>query len=98
MNQLNAGVGAATAGFQDNIDKTARKAYAGVAAAMSLEEAPFIPGKTTFAAALGYYRNEGAVGVALRRTADNGRWSISGGLSGSSGGVAARAGLGGIVN
>ncbi|MBS0344351.1 MAG: YadA-like family protein, partial [Proteobacteria bacterium] len=49
-------------------------------------------------AALGYYRNEGAVGVALRRTADNGRWSISGGLSGSSGGVAARAGLGGIVN
>ncbi|MBS0344144.1 MAG: YadA-like family protein, partial [Proteobacteria bacterium] len=90
LNQLNAGIASSTAGLQNNLDRMARKAYAGVASAISMEAAPYVPGKLTYGAGLGYYQSEGAVGLALRRTADNGRWSILGGLSASSGGVGAR--------
>ncbi|QNK74853.1 YadA-like family protein [Variovorax sp. PAMC28562] len=103
VQQLNAGVASANAytdarvnGLQGNIDGVARKAYAGVASAMALESAPYIAGKTTYAAGMGYYQSQGAVGIALRRTADNGRWSVTGGVSASAGGVAVRAGVSGI--
>ncbi|MDB5830168.1 MAG: hypothetical protein JWQ73_4388 [Variovorax sp.] len=103
VQQLNAGVAGANAytdarvnGLQGNIDGVARKAYAGVASAMALESAPYIAGKTTYAAGVGYYQSQGAIGVALRRTADNGRWSVTGGVSASAGGVAVRAGVSGI--
>ena len=103
VQQLNAGVASANAytdarvnGLQGNIDGVARKAYAGVASAMALESAPYIAGKTTYAAGMGYYQSQGAVGIALGRTADNGRWSVTGGVSASAGGVAVRAGVSGI--
>ena len=85
--------------LQNNIDSVARKAYAGVAAAIAMESAPYVPGKTSYAAGVGYYGGQGAIGVTLRRTADNGRWSIAGGISGSDvGGLAARVGISGVLD
>jgi trimeric autotransporter adhesin len=85
-------------GVQNSINGVARKAYAGVASAIAMESAPYVPGKVTYAAGAGYYQNQGAVGIALRRTADNGRWSVTGGMSASAGGVAARVGIAGVWN
>uniref|UniRef100_UPI0033653B9F YadA family autotransporter adhesin n=1 Tax=Variovorax fucosicus TaxID=3053517 RepID=UPI0033653B9F len=104
VNQLNSGVAAATAytdsrvnGLQTSINDVAKKSYAGVASAMAMESAPYIPGKLTYAAGLGYYQSQSAVGVSLRRTSDNGRWSVTGGASVSpAGGVAVRAGISGV--
>ncbi|HWW06208.1 YadA family autotransporter adhesin, partial [Collimonas sp.] len=85
--------------LQNNINDVAKKAYAGVAASMSMESAPYVAGKITYSAGYGYYQNQNAIGVSLRRTADNGRWSLSGGVSGTTaGGIAARVGVSGILN
>ncbi|WP_041741065.1 ESPR-type extended signal peptide-containing protein [Collimonas fungivorans] len=85
--------------LQNNINDVAKKAYAGVAAAMSMESAPYVPGKITYSAGYGYYQNQNAIGISLRRTADNGRWALSGGVSGTtSGGVAARLAVSGVLN
>ncbi|AMO93095.1 hep_Hag family protein [Collimonas fungivorans] len=85
--------------LQNNINDVAKKAYAGVAAAMSMESAPYVAGKITYSAGYGYYQNQNAIGISLRRTADNGRWALSGGVSGTtSGGVAARLAVSGVLN
>ncbi|MET3474310.1 ESPR-type extended signal peptide-containing protein [Variovorax atrisoli] len=79
------------------IDDIGKKAYAGVAAAMAMESAPYVPGKLTYAAGMGYYEQQAAMGVSLRKTADNGRWSVTGGASATSRGtVALRVGIGGV--
>lgn len=54
---------------------------AGIAAAMALETAPYVPGKYTYAAATAYHNGQAALGVTLRKTADNGRWSLTGGVA-----------------
>ena len=75
-------------------DKIGKRAYAGVAAAMAMGEAPWVPGKWTAYEGVGYYQGQVAVGVSLRRTAHNGRWSIIGSASYSAngGGIGARIG------
>ncbi|WP_295987473.1 ESPR-type extended signal peptide-containing protein [uncultured Variovorax sp.] len=79
------------------INDIGRKAYAGVAAAMAMESAPYVAGKLTYAAGMGYYEQQAAMGVSLRKTADNGRWSVTGGASATSRGtVALRVGIGGV--
>lgn len=103
VNQLNAGVAGANAytdarvnGLQNEINGVAKKAYAGVAAAMAMESAPYVAGKLTYAAGLGH-KAQSAVGISFRRTADNGRWSVTAGLSaGSVGGAAMRVGVSGV--
>ena len=89
VNQLN--------NVASNFASDMRKAYGGVAAAMALESAPYIPGTTTFAVGTGYFQHESAFGVSLRRTADNGRWSLTGGATVSRGGVGARIAVTGIL-
>jgi hypothetical protein len=41
---------------------------------------------------VGYYKGQAALGVSFRKTSSTGRWSISGGVSVSRGGVAAKVG------
>ena len=103
VNQVNTGVASANAytdarvsGLQNDLNDVARKGYAGVGAGMGIESGAYLPGKTTYAAGMGYYRSEGAVGLALRRTAENGRWSVTGGVSASSGGMGARVAFTGV--
>ncbi len=53
------------------IDDVEKKANAGIAAAMALENAPFVAGKYTYAVGAAYHGGENAVGVTLRKTSDN---------------------------
>jgi autotransporter adhesin len=81
------------------INDVEKKANAGVAAAMALEAAPYTPGKYTYAAGAAYHGGENAVGVTLRKTADNGRWSITGGIAAASqGDPSVRIGISGVID
>ena len=81
------------------IDDVEKRANAGIAAAMSLENAPYIPGKYTYAAGTAYHGGESAIGVTLRKTADNGRWSITGGVAAASqGDPSVRIGISGVID
>jgi autotransporter adhesin len=57
------------------------KMSAGIAATAALENAPFVAGKLTMAAGAAYYNDQSAIGVTFRRTADNGRWSLTTGAA-----------------
>ena len=81
------------------IDDVEKRANAGIAAAMALETAPYIPGKYTYAAAAAHHGGENAVGVTLRKTADNGRWSLTGGIAAASeGDPSFRIGISGVID
>ncbi|MFC3903218.1 surface protein related [Acinetobacter marinus] len=71
----------------------------GIAATAALENAPFIPGKWTYAAGASYYNDQSAIGATLRRTADNGRWSFTGGVAGgTNGSPIVRFGVSGVID
>ncbi|WP_284084470.1 ESPR-type extended signal peptide-containing protein [Acinetobacter nosocomialis] len=81
------------------IDKLEEKMSAGIAANAALENAPFIPGKVTMAVGAAYYNEQNAVGVTLRKTADNGRWSLTTGASlGSQGSPLVRVGVSTVID
>ncbi|MGK8801650.1 trimeric autotransporter adhesin Ata [Acinetobacter seifertii] len=81
------------------IDDVEKKANAGIAAAIALENAPFVAGKYTYAVGAAYHGGENAVGVTLRKTSDNGRWSITGGVAAASQGEpSVRIGISGVIN
>ena len=54
---------------------------AGVASGAALEQAPFVAGKYTYALGMASFNGEQAIGATLRKTSDDGRWSINGGVS-----------------
>ena len=63
------------------------------------ENAPYIPGKYTYAAGAAYHGGQSAVGVTLRKTADNGRWSLTGGIAAASeGDPSVRIGISGVID
>ncbi|WP_038345378.1 ESPR-type extended signal peptide-containing protein [Acinetobacter sp. A47] len=81
------------------IDDVEKKANAGIAAAMALENAPYIAGKYTYAVGAAYHSSESAVGITLRKTADNGRWSLTGGIAAAShGDPSVRVGISGVID
>ena len=81
------------------IDDVEKRANAGIAAAMALENAPYIPGKYTYAVGAAYHGGENAIGLTLRKTADNGRWSITGGVAAASqGDPSVRIGISGVID
>ncbi|MCH7352478.1 MULTISPECIES: YadA-like family protein, partial [unclassified Acinetobacter] len=81
------------------IDDVEKKANAGVAAAIALEAAPFVAGKYTYAVGAAYHGGENAFGATLRKTADNGRWSLTGGIAAASqGDPSFRLGLSGVID
>ena len=83
----------------ERIDGVEKRANAGIAAAMALETAPYVAGKWTYAAATAYHGGENAVGVTLRKTADNGRWSLTGGIAAASeGDPSFRIGISGVID
>ncbi|MDY6451241.1 YadA-like family protein, partial [Acinetobacter faecalis] len=83
----------------ERIDSVEKKANAGIAAAMALEAAPHIAGKFTYSVGAAYHGGENAVGVTLRKTADSGRWSITGGVAAASqGDPSVRIGISGVID
>ena len=83
----------------NRIGQVDREAKAGIASAMAFEEAPFVPGKWTYAVGAAHYGGEQAVAATLRKTADNGRWAFSGGIStASEGDTGFRIGVSGVID
>ncbi|MDO4440960.1 MAG: YadA-like family protein, partial [Moraxella sp.] len=85
--------------LSNQIGKVDRDAKAGIAAAMAFEEAPFVPGKWTYAVGAAHYGGEQAIAATLRKTADNGRWAFSGGVAtATEGDTGFRIGVSGIID
>ena len=83
----------------NRIDDVEKRANAGIAAALALESAPYVAGKYTYAAGAAYHGDESAIGVTLRKTADNGRWSLTGGIAAATEGDASfRIGISGVID
>ncbi|NHB59545.1 hypothetical protein G9F32_16235, partial [Acinetobacter sp. 194] len=81
------------------INDIEKRANAGIAAAMAMESAPYVAGKLSYSAAGAYHGGENAVGVTLRKTADNGRWSMTGGIAAASqGDPSFRIGISGVID
>ncbi len=97
VGQANAYTDARVSQIQAGMKRVAERANAGVAAAMALESAPYVPGKVSYAAGLGHYESQSAIGVSLRSTSASGRWSVTGGVSATGvGGAAVRFGVAGV--
>jgi len=79
------------------VDGLERRMEAGIAAAMGLKQAPAVSGRTTYYIGAGAWRGQQAGGVSLRRTADNGRWSLEGGVSGNREGIGGYVGVSGVL-
>ena len=81
------------------VDDVEKRAMAGIAASMAMETAPYVAGKWTYAAAAAHHGGENAVGVTLRKTADNGRWSLTSGFAtASQGDPSIRIGISGVID
>jgi trimeric autotransporter adhesin len=78
-----------------DLREVAKQAFAGTATAIALQPPAFIEaGQIAMRLGYGVYRGQSALGLSMRATADNGRWSFSGGVSGSkTAGVAGSVGL-----
>src|SRR5690606_6377167 len=79
------------------VDELEKDINAGVATAMAMRQAPYVAGATTYYAGFGAYKDQGALGVSLRRTADNGRWSLEGGFSANRDGAGGYIGVSGVL-
>jgi trimeric autotransporter adhesin len=78
-----------------DLGKVAKRAYAGTASAIALQPPAILDaGSVAMRGGVGYYRGAWAMGLSLRATSENGRWSLSGGVAGGpNSGVAASAGV-----
>uniref|UniRef100_UPI000487B068 YadA-like family protein n=1 Tax=Halomonas halocynthiae TaxID=176290 RepID=UPI000487B068 len=85
-------------GVHNRIDEVERDANAGIAGVAAMGNAPYVPGKFTYHVGGGYHGGESAVGVNLRRTADNGRWSLTAGAAGSRAGATISLGISGVID
>ena len=82
----------------DRIHQVEKRANAGVAAALAMESAPYVAGKISYAAGAAYHGGEQAIGVNFRKTANNGRWSMTAGMAAASAGNPSfRIGVSGII-
>lgn len=90
-------------GVRDNLNErignVEANLSAGIAAASAMELAAYVPGKWTYGAGVANYNGQTAVGATIRKTADNGRWSITAGVAGGTiGEILIRAGITGVLD
>jgi trimeric autotransporter adhesin len=84
--------------LQNEINDSARRAYAGIAGVAAMEAAPVVPGKISYAVGMGNFRSENAMGGSLRRTSEDGRYSITLGVGVSSSGAVSRVAFTGVFD
>ncbi|MCY1247736.1 hypothetical protein D9M72_610940 [compost metagenome] len=84
--------------LQNQMDENARRAYAGIAGVAAMEAAPVVPGKISYAVGLGNFRSESAMGGSIRRTSQDGRYSVTMGVGASSSGVVSRVAFTGVFD
>ena len=75
-------------GLDTRLNDTEKKIKAGAAAAIAMESAPHVTGKITYALTMGHFGGESALAGSLRKTSDNGNWSVSSSVSGTTQGNA----------
>jgi autotransporter adhesin len=63
-----------------------------------MEAAPIVPGKVSYAVGLGNFRSESAMGGSLRRTSQDGRYSVTLGVGVTSSGVVSRVAFTGVFD
>ncbi|AOA58968.1 hypothetical protein BFG52_11820 [Acinetobacter larvae] len=98
MQQFNEQIQQALQQQDQKINQVKRRANAGIAAAMALESAPYVAGKYTYAVAGAHHAGENAIGITIRKTAENGRWSLTGGIAAATeGSPSVRIGISGII-
>ncbi len=85
------------ASLSHRIDKVERNMQAGIATALAARQAPYVPGKVTYAVGAAGYKSQGAVGISTRYTADSGRWSLEGGFSKNGDGTGVYVGVSGVL-
>jgi autotransporter adhesin len=85
------------ASLSNRMDGMERNMQAGVATALAARQAPYVPGKTTYAVGAAGYKTQGAVGISTRYTAGTGRWSLEGGFSKSGDGTGVYMGVSGVL-
>ncbi|MDT8896590.1 YadA-like family protein, partial [Halomonas sp. I1] len=98
LQELNQQFNQQIGGVHNRIDEVERDANAGIAGVAALGNAPYVPGKLTYHVGGGYHGGESAVGVNFRRTADNGRWSLTAGAAGSRAGATLSVGISGVID
>ncbi|WP_241609655.1 ESPR-type extended signal peptide-containing protein [Rosenbergiella australiborealis] len=82
-----------------HINKVERRLSSGIAGVAAMEPAPYVAGKFTYAMGSSYYNDQGALGITFRRTADDGRWSLTAGAAvGTEGQPIVRVGISGVIN
>ena len=80
--------------LKSSVNTDIKELKGGIAAALALESAPSVAGKFTTYMGVGHYDGQTAVGISGRKTSDNGRWSLSGGVTASQQGkIGARIGF-----
>ncbi|MGK0546441.1 hypothetical protein ACSEE7_13165 [Halomonas cupida] len=84
--------------LSDKINEVERDASGGIAALAAMADAPYVAGKFTYHIGTGYHNGETALGVSLRRTADDGRWSVGLGIGASHGGPTVGLGVSGVID
>ncbi|MCA0915379.1 YadA-like family protein, partial [Halomonas denitrificans] len=84
--------------LSDKINEVERDASGGIAALAAMADAPYVAGKFTYHIGTGYHNGESALGVSLRRTADDGRWSVGLGIGASHGGPTVGLGVSGVID
>ena len=72
-------------------------AYSAAAASMAVQSAPYVPGHTTLRLGGGAYGGQGALGLTMRRTSDDGSWSIDGGITTTSFGTGGQIGISAVL-
>lgn len=82
-----------------HINNVEKRMNAGIASAMSMEAAPFVAGKFSYAVGAAHHGGEQAVGATFRHTADSGRWSITTGFAkATQGDASVRVGISGVID
>ena len=67
--------------IRKELDDQGKQLSAGIASVSAIENAPYVAGAITYGVGASHYNDESAIGISLRKTAADGRWSIGGGVS-----------------
>jgi autotransporter adhesin len=83
VGQLNAGLASVDSGLHQQINDTAKAAYAGTANAIAMANLHYDerPGNYSAAAATGYYHGQVGLAIGVGGTSGDGLWRVSGGIT-----------------
>jgi autotransporter adhesin len=75
-----------------------RAIKSGIASALSIKSAPYVPGKVSYTVSTGFYEGYGALGTSWRYTGETGRWSLEGAFTRNDKGNGASLSFSGVID